>query len=34
MNATIGQCVKDLELIALGTDPEDWAGGVAYLPLA
>lgn len=33
MDATIGQCVEDLELIALGTDSEDWISRVAYLPL-
>jgi len=33
MNATIGQCVEDLELIAHGSSPEEWSGRVAYLPL-
>jgi hypothetical protein len=30
---TIGQCVKDLELIAKATDASDWASTVIRLPL-
>lgn len=30
---TIGQCVKDLELIAKAADPEDLANRVEFLPL-
>lgn len=32
MGGTIGQFVKDLELIALGSDVEEWANTVEYLP--
>lgn len=32
-NVTIGQCVKDLEVIAKVLDPEDLANQVIYLPL-
>ena len=31
--ASIGQCVKDLEIIALATDPSDWQSVVMRLPL-
>ena len=30
---SIGQCVHDLEVIALAGEPEDLAGQVEYLPL-
>jgi hypothetical protein len=30
---TIGQCIRDLELIAKVADPEDLANRVEYLPL-
>jgi hypothetical protein len=33
MQVTIGQCVRDLEIIAKATDPEDWVSGVVRLPL-
>jgi hypothetical protein len=33
MQVSIGQCVKDLELIAQATEPEDWVGTVLRLPL-
>jgi hypothetical protein len=33
MQVSIGQCVKDLELIAKTTDPEDWASAILRLPL-
>lgn len=33
MKITIGQCVRDLELIATVYDPEDVIGRVEYLPL-
>jgi predicted nuclease of predicted toxin-antitoxin system len=29
----IGQLVEDLELIAFGTDPDEWRNKVLYLPL-
>lgn len=32
-DATIGQCVNDLELIAKAYEPEDIANRVEYLPL-
>ena len=31
--ATIGQLVRDLELIALGTDPQEWVNQIVHLPL-
>ena len=31
--ASIGQYVRDLELIAKATDPEEWIGQVVQLPL-
>lgn len=34
MQASIGDCVRDLELIAKGTDPEDWASSTIRLPLS
>ena len=33
MKISIGQCVKDLELIAKATDLQDWVGAVIRLPL-
>ena len=33
LDVTVGQCVEDLELAALATEPEEWAGQVVYLPL-
>ena len=33
MQVSIGQCVKDLELIAKATDPADWVSAVLRLPL-
>ena len=33
LKVTIGQCVRDLELIAQAGEPEDFANRVEYLPL-
>jgi len=33
LEATVGQCVKDLELLAYASDPGDFANRVEYLPL-
>jgi hypothetical protein len=33
MQVSIGQCVKDLELIAKATDPQDWSSAILRLPL-
>ena len=33
MQVSIGQCVRDLELIAKATEPQDWASAVTRLPL-
>lgn len=33
MTVSIGQCVKDLEIIALAIDPADWQSIVMRLPL-
>src|SRR5438093_2877063 len=33
MQVTIGQCVKDLELIAKATEPSDWVSAMMRLPL-
>jgi len=33
MRVSIGQCVRDLELIAKATDPQDWVSTVLRLPL-
>ena len=33
LNATIGQCVEDLELVAKACDPSDLAGQIVYLPI-
>lgn len=33
MDVTIGQCVRDLEMIARGSDAKEWVGSVDYLPL-
>jgi len=32
LHVTIGQLVRDLELIALASDPQDWANVVEHLP--
>lgn len=33
MQVSIGQCVRDLELIARATDPQDWESAIIRLPL-
>jgi predicted nuclease of predicted toxin-antitoxin system len=33
LKMTVGQCVRDLELLAFTSDPEDFVGRVEYLPL-
>lgn len=33
MKVSIGQCVRDLELIAKATDPDDWVSTTIRLPL-
>jgi hypothetical protein len=33
LHVTVGQCVRDLEVIALAGEPEDFANRVEYLPL-
>ena len=33
LRISIGQLVRDLELIAKATEPNDWLGAVEYLPL-
>jgi hypothetical protein len=33
MQVSIGQCVRDLELIANATEPQDWISEVIRLPL-
>src|SRR6476660_4071834 len=33
MQVSIGQCVKDLELIAKATDRQDWVSAILRLPL-
>ncbi len=33
MQVTIGQCVRDLELITGATDPQDWVSAMIRLPL-
>lgn len=33
MQVTIGQCVKDLELLAKATDAQDWNSAIVRLPL-
>jgi hypothetical protein len=33
MQVSIGQCVRDLELIAKATNPQDWMSEVLRLPL-
>jgi hypothetical protein len=32
LHATIGQCVRDLELIAQASDPVDWQNVVDHIP--
>jgi hypothetical protein len=33
MQVSIGQCVRDLEIIAKATDLDDWVSGLVRLPL-
>ncbi len=33
MHVSIGQCIRDLELIAMATDPQDWVSATVRLPL-
>ncbi|MFN2480121.1 MAG: DUF5615 family PIN-like protein [Pyrinomonadaceae bacterium] len=33
LNATVGQCIDDLELIAKVTELNEWGGRLIYLPL-
>jgi hypothetical protein len=33
MQVSIGQCVRDLEIIAKATDPQDWLSQIIRLPL-
>jgi hypothetical protein len=33
LQVSIGQCVRDLELIAKATDPQDWRSAILRLPL-
>jgi hypothetical protein len=33
MQVSIGTCVRDLEIIAKATDPQDWASDIVRLPL-
>jgi hypothetical protein len=33
LNATVGQCIDDLELIAKVTKPQEWVSRLIYLPL-
>lgn len=33
MQVSVGRCVRDLELIAKATDPQDWVSAVIRLPL-
>ena len=33
LDATIGQCVNDLEVIAKASQPEEWINRTAWLPL-
>jgi predicted nuclease of predicted toxin-antitoxin system len=33
LNITVGQCIEDLELIALSTEQVEWSDRVLYLPL-
>lgn len=30
---TIGECIRDLELLAGASTPEDWVSRVVYLPI-
>lgn len=32
-NATIGQCINDLDLIAKASEPDEWTNRLEYLPL-
>ena len=33
LSLTIGECVSDLEIIAKGSEPDEWTDRVEYLPL-
>ncbi len=33
LNVSIGECVADLEIVAKGSDPQEWFGRVEHLPL-
>ncbi|HEY3391183.1 MAG TPA: hypothetical protein VGK58_00640, partial [Lacipirellulaceae bacterium] len=33
LQVSIGQCVRDLEIIAKATDPQDWTSQIIRLPL-
>lgn len=33
LSVTIGECVNDLEIIAKGSQPEEWIGCAEHLPL-
>lgn len=33
MQVSIGQCVRELEIIAQATDPEDWVSAIIRLPM-
>ena len=33
LKVTVGQCIRDLEILALAGEPEDFANRVDYLPL-
>jgi hypothetical protein len=33
LQVSIGQCVRDLELVAKATDPDDWVNAIIRLPL-
>lgn len=33
LNITVGQCIRDLELIAKVTEPSEWLNATVYLPL-
>lgn len=33
LNITVGECIDDLALIALASDPQEWANRLTYLPL-
>lgn len=33
LKVSVGRCVEDLSIIALATEPDEWQGQIAYLPL-